>query len=65
MKKSIVPFRFSTAWPMWINSVAPSPTMWHPSNLRVFSEKIIFIMPVSRPMMWPREVSRKRAMPHS
>jgi hypothetical protein len=28
-------------------------------------EKIIFIMPLLSPMMWPRKVSRKRATPTS
>ena len=37
--------RLSTAWPMWISSVAPSPTMWTPSRRRVSSAKIIFRKP--------------------
>ena len=39
------------------------------TNLRpdvpVLVEKIIFIIPAFRPMIWPLEVSRNRAMPHS
>lgn len=49
----------------WISSVAPSPTMCTPSSRRVLMENSIFIMPAFSPMMWPREVSRNRAMPHS
>ena len=47
------------------SSVAPSPTMWTPRSCRVSIEKIIFSRPALNPMMWPREVSRNRAMPHS
>jgi hypothetical protein len=47
-----------TAWPMWTNSVAPSPITCTPNRWRVSLWNSNFNMPTVSPIIWPRAISR-------